>query len=128
MKVPISRFTVHGNSMNPTLKPGQDVISFNWFIKPKVGDIVVVDINGKEIIKRINKVYDRTVYLTGDNKGESTDSRNFGPVSKDQIAGKVIYKSDEIACPKCNAPVIGIYGRKDAICKNCGFKLICGGE
>ena len=82
--------------MYPTLHPGQDVLSFNWAYlgkKPKVGDIVVVRMNGKDMVKRVDKVYDRTVYLTGDNQSGSTDSRDFGPVDKDQIIGKVIYAS-----------------------------------
>ena len=138
--------------MVPALQPGQDVLSFNWAYlgtKPKVGDIVVVKVNGKDMVKRVNKVYDRTVYLQGDNREESADSRDFGVVSMNQIIGKVVYTterhpelvsgSDEemlkrvqhdkwVDCPKCGSPVLGIYGRKDAICQNCGFKLACCGE
>ena len=172
MKItPISRFIVNGNSMTPTLRAGQDVLSFNWAYlskKPRVGDIVVVKVNAKDMVKRVDKVYDRTVYLLGDNNNESSDSRDFGPVKTDQIVGKVVYKSEIrstksetnsnnqnindknilnfehsnfdivskfdirnsnfIPCPQCGFQVIGIYGRKDAICKNCGFKLSCCGE
>ena len=138
MKLPISKFTVYGNSMVPGLQPGQDILSFNWFVKPKVGDIVVVRHGNKEIIKRVTKVSDpasprlrrasREILTEGDNKDGSTDSRHFGPVGIDQIVGRVIYKSDHVPCPQCESPVIGIYGRKDAICKNCGFKLSCCGE
>lgn len=148
--IPVSRFTINGNSMVPTLQPGQDVLSFNWAYlgkKPKVGDIVVVKVNGKDMVKRIHKVNGRGVYVMGDNQGESTDSRNFGTVKMDQIVGKVIYKNDVILgsgatpesrswtsqddivdCPQCGFQVIGVYGRKDAICQNCGFKLACCGE
>lgn len=128
MKIPISRFTVYGNSMQPTLYPSQDVLSFNWFIKPKVGDIVVVKVDGKEMVKRIQKVDDRKIFVYGDNLKESTDSRDFGPVSIDKVVGRVIYASNMIDCPQCGSEVLGIYGRKDAICKNCGFKLACCGE
>ena len=131
MKSPISRFTVNGNSMVPTLCPGQDVLSFNWAYlgkRPKVGDIVVVRLNGKDVVKRVNNVYDRTIYLLSDNSQESTDSRDFGPVGMDQVIGKVVYRSGQIPCPQCNSPIIGIYGRKDAICSNCGFKLACCGD
>ena len=113
MRSPVSRFTISGHSMFPTLHPGQDVLSFNWAYlgrKPKVGDIVVVEVNGKEMVKRVQKVGGRRIFVEGDNKQESTDSRYFGPVNMDQIVGKVVY------------------GRKDAICRNCGFKLICCGE
>lgn len=79
--------------MLPTLKPGQDVLCFNWayfFSEPKIGDIAVVRRSGQEIIKRIHKVNDRSIDVTGDNEKESTDSRNFGAIDKSEIVGKVI--------------------------------------
>ena len=124
--------------MLPTLKPGQDILSFNWLYKPKVRDLVVVRHGGKEIIKRVTKVLDQGILIEGDNKDESTDSRDFGYISMDQIVGRVVYPSatstvlstsslraSQVPCPQCELWVIGIYGRKDAICKNCGFKLTC---
>ena len=144
MRLPVSRFTVKGTSMHPSLQPGQDVLAFNWAYlgkKPKVGDIVVIRYGDKEIVKRIQSINDRTYFVQGDNTNESTDSRDFGSVNLDQIVGKVIFSSenhperakrvegsDMIPCPQCESPVIGIYGRKDAICQNCGFKLTCCGE
>lgn len=129
--------------MLPTLVEGQDVLSFNWAYfgrRPKAGDIVVIKVDGMEMVKRIQKVNDRHIFVVGDNKEESTDSRNFGEIGMENIIGKVIYSSaspdsgvaspqnDKIPCPQCGSPVIGIYGRKDAICSNCGFKLSCCGE
>lgn len=81
--------------MFPTLKPGQDIVSFNWAYfksKPKIGDIIVIDYNGKALIKRVKKIIEGQVLVEGDNKNESTDSRHFGPVSSDQIVGKVVYR------------------------------------
>lgn len=95
--LPIQRFTIYGNSMLPTLKPGQDILCFNWaylFSKPKKGDIVVVKVNGRDIIKRIQKYDDRRIFVTGDNQKKSTDSRNFGPIDKSEIIGKVIFIMD----------------------------------
>ena len=80
--------------MAPTLKPGQDIISFNWAYlgrKPKIGDLVVVKINGKEIVKRVQKIQGDQVFVQGDNLYLSTDSRHFGKVKMDQIIGKVVY-------------------------------------
>lgn len=80
--------------MLPTLKTGQDILCFNWayiFSRPKIGDIVVIRHQGKEMIKRIQKYDDRQVFVTGDNKKESTDSRNFGLIDKSNIIGKVIF-------------------------------------
>lgn len=79
--------------MLPTLKPGQDVLVWCWFVKPKVGDIVAIKVNGKEMIKRVSKFSDREImiYVLGDNEKESTDSRNFGWIKKSEIIGKVIW-------------------------------------
>jgi|SRR3989344_5298080 len=128
MRAPVSRFTVSGNSMFPTLEEGQDVLSINWFFNPKVGDIVVIKKFGREMVKRITKISRSEVFVEGDNVKESTDSRDFGPVKMENVIGKVVYGPEYIDCPSCFSPVIGIYGRKDAICQNCGFKLTCCGE
>ncbi len=80
--------------MQPTLKPGQDVLVFNWayiFSKPQKGDMVVFKFNGREMIKRIQKYDGRRVFVTGDNKTESTDSRKFGMIDRSDIIGKVIF-------------------------------------
>lgn len=90
----ILKYTVHGNSMLPTLKPGQDVFVFCWaylWSKPKVGDMVAIKVEDKEMIKRVQKVHDREYFVMGDNKKKSTDSREFGPIKKSQIIGKVIW-------------------------------------
>lgn len=79
--------------MLPTLKPGQSVLCFNWayvFVKPKIGDVVVLRKNEKDIIKRILECSDREFFVVGDNEKESTDSRNFGFINKADIVGKVI--------------------------------------
>jgi nickel-type superoxide dismutase maturation protease len=131
VKAPISRYTVNGPSMMPTLREGQDVLSFNWAYlgrKPKIGEIIVLNFKGRDLIKRVVKVDGEEIFVEGDNKEFSTDSRDFGAVKMNQVMGKVIYRSDEIPCPSCGGLVIGIYGRKDALCKNCGFKLSCCGE
>lgn len=91
---PFSRFTVFGNSMLPTLKPGQDILCFNWAYlttKPKKGDMVVIKHQGKEMIKRVQKTQQRGVFVMGDNQTESTDSRSFGPLDQENVIGKVIY-------------------------------------
>lgn len=131
MKFPISKFTVSGQSMFPTLWQGQDILSFNWAYlgkKPKIGDIIVIKYQGIEMVKRVKGLEGDKVLVEGDNADQSTDSRHFGSISQNQIVGKVIYESSDIQCPNCDSPVVGIYGRKDAICQNCGFKLTCCGE
>lgn len=88
---PFFKYKVFGNSMVPTLKPGMQVLTFNWFINFKVGDLIVLKHQNKEIIKRIQKSSDCEVFVVGDNKNESTDSKDFGWVNKSAIIGKVIW-------------------------------------
>ncbi len=87
--------------MLPALKPGQDILVFTWayvFFKPKLGDIVVIKVNGRDMVKRIQKIDNHQIFVQGDNKQvcrccgkkESTDSRIFGPIAKPEIIGKVI--------------------------------------
>ena len=77
--------------MFPALKHGQDVLIWCWFYQPKVGDIVVLEKNGKEIVKRIKSIKENQISVEGDNRKQSTDSRSFGPVSRAEIVGKVVY-------------------------------------
>ena len=77
--------------MLPILKEGQDVLVLCWFYVPKVGDIVAVNINGRDMVKRIQKARDREYFVTGDNERISTDSRKFGSIKRSQIIGKVIW-------------------------------------
>lgn len=77
--------------MLPTLKPGQDVLVWCWLNKYKVGDIVVIRKNGRKMIKRIQKINSRTIFVVGDNLKVSTDSRKFGQIPFKDIIGKVIW-------------------------------------
>ena len=76
--------------MLPTLKPGDKVVTFNWVRNFQVGDLVVVEIGDKKMVKRILKQSDRTIFVIGDNTKESADSRKFGPIAHKYIVGKVI--------------------------------------
>jgi len=80
--------------MNSTFKSGDAVLVNRLsyiFSKPKIGDIVVLK-KEKYIIKRIAKIRKEQVFLLGDNKKESSDSRVFGWINKKEIVGKVIFK------------------------------------
>lgn len=89
----LSKIKVVGHSMEPTLKQNQIVIVSSipyFFRKPKIGDVVVLK-RQKYIIKRIAAIKKEQVFVIGDNKKESNDSRHFGWIGKDNILGKVIY-------------------------------------
>jgi signal peptidase I len=106
---------VSGNSMVPALEPQQRILVCKalWAVgQPAKGDIVVIDTEDGFIVKRVaylagdevpaderpfewplepNLVVPvGTVYVMGDNRPESEDSRLFGPVKLDRIVGKAV--------------------------------------
>lgn len=82
---------VVGTSMSPTLRAGQIVIATGRFGYVHAGDIVIIDHDGREKIKRVSHVDpDKGIYVLGDNPGESTDSRSFGWIDHEDIIAKVI--------------------------------------
>lgn len=89
---PFLVFTVTGKSMEPTISSGHRVLAcrFGTF---NTRDIVIIKDpgNGQYLLKRIKQKKDDLVFVEGDNKKESTDSRNFGWISKDSIIAKVWY-------------------------------------
>jgi nickel-type superoxide dismutase maturation protease len=96
-----SYFVVKEQSMEPFCQEGDFVlvnkISY-LFSHPKVGHIVVLKDprdSSRHIVKRVTAVKDPFVWVEGDSKEESTDSRNFGWVSLKSLLGqaKVIHKT-----------------------------------
>jgi signal peptidase I len=111
---------VSGESMLPTLKSGQRVLTSRayWLVGPiKQKDIVVIKDDGPTgyIIKRVYRMPGETVdwyntpegfdftkgefkvpagsvYVLGDNREVSEDSRKFGPVKLTDIIGKVVIR------------------------------------
>ena len=109
---------VSGHSMEPTFKPGQRLLASRayWLVGGvKDNDIVVIKTgNGSEyIIKRVYKtsgetvdwvnvpgdwhlvngeyrVPDGDIYLIGDNRPVSEDSRSFGAIPISRVIGKII--------------------------------------
>lgn len=106
---------VSGNSMLPALHTEQRILVCKalWAVgQPSKGDIVVVDTEDGFIVKRVaylsgeevpanerpfdwplepNMVVpEGMVYVLGDNRRESEDSRVFGPVKADRIVGKAV--------------------------------------
>lgn len=90
------RYRVKGNSMFPTLKEGETVlVNLRAYLQqpPQPDDIVIAlhpNFPDQKIFKRVQFVneYGR-IYLIGDNKAESSDSRDFGTLPPETIVGKV---------------------------------------
>ncbi len=81
---------VVGKSMWPILDPEQVVVAVRKR-KYVPEDVVIVLHDGREKIKRIRAVEHTKYDVRGDNPSQSTDSRHFGLVRKDNVLGKVVW-------------------------------------
>ncbi len=84
--------------MLPYLQDGQTVVGSSR-LRYQVGDIVIIQKNGKEMIKRLKKIEKNRVWIEGDNTSGSTDSRQFGWIDKSDILGGMKYKLPLAAAP-----------------------------
>lgn len=88
---PVKKYVVEGQSMLPTLSPGMIVLATRIFLSLEKGDLVAIahPQTGKVLIKRIHQFKREGIDVRGDNASESTDSRQFGLISRKQIIAKV---------------------------------------
>lgn len=92
---PINKFLVKEKSMEPYLKEKDTVLAAKYFFsKPKVEDVIIFRHPAPPylFIKRITKINKEKVWVEGDNKIKSIDSREFGWIVKKDIIGKVVKK------------------------------------
>jgi nickel-type superoxide dismutase maturation protease len=89
--VVLRRIVVEGDSMRPTLEPGDRVVCVRAR-RVHTGDLVAVHDprDGRLLVKRVATVDPLTV--VGDNAEASTDSRAFGPVARRDVVGRVVYR------------------------------------
>lgn len=96
-------FAVAGPSMEPTLLEGDRVIVDVWSFRRRVpveGEVVVVALDvGTPRVKRIASAPIRgegfgemAFVVLGDNPPQSDDSRRFGPVPRDRVLGRVVFR------------------------------------
>jgi len=89
-----ARYEVLGDSMQPTLAPGDWLLA--WQRPPprclRPGRLVVAgrpDAPTMEVIKRVAARQGDALVLRGDNPAASTDSRAFGPLAAAAVTGLV---------------------------------------
>jgi inner membrane protease subunit 1 len=97
--LPLARLQITGRSMSPTLLPGDRVLVYRGVGSLRAtirrGDLVVVADPrqpDRTMVKRVTGFAAGGVVVQGDNAGESTDSRHFGPVDPAAIRGRVVYR------------------------------------
>ena len=90
------RFKVVGNSMYPTLKPGDEIlIDPHAYLRnpPQTNDLIVTMHPSQKNLKLVKRIAfidpDSNYFLVGDNPGASTDSRDWGAIELERIEGKV---------------------------------------
>jgi nickel-type superoxide dismutase maturation protease len=91
LRPPLSLRRVHGDSMLPTLQHGQIIVVRHWFVRPRPGQVVIIENQGLSKIKRVEKLRNNEIYVLGDNSGQSTDSRAFGWLPVQQVKGVLIF-------------------------------------
>lgn len=86
---------VSGNSMLPTLRPGQLIIAVHVCRRHYRNGVVVLRYDNKEVIKRIVEQRrhngEDEIFVCGDNAQQSTDSREYGWLSAESLLGTVIW-------------------------------------
>jgi phage repressor protein C with HTH and peptisase S24 domain len=80
-----------GSSMTPNLAPRQIIVATGWFHAVRAGQVFVFYHEGKEKIKRVERVEDGKVFFIGDNLEESSDSRHFGWVRIEDLTAHVVW-------------------------------------
>jgi nickel-type superoxide dismutase maturation protease len=88
------RVLVEGDSMRPTLEPGDRLLAIRAR-RIRAGQLVVVPDPRRPdrlLVKRVAAVGPAAVSVQGDNAGASTDSRQFGPVSRTAVVGRIVYR------------------------------------
>ena len=81
---------VVGDSMLPGLPADRLVIALRTR-RPRPGQVVFVRHDGREKMKRVQKVADGQVFLLGDNPDRSTDSRHFGWLPAEVVFARVVW-------------------------------------
>ena len=97
----LSWFVVKERSMEPFCREGDFAVVNRMsylFSRPKIGQIVVLKDPrdcSRLVLKRIGAIQNSFLWVEGDNKERSTDSRDFGWVSVKSLLGqaKVIHKT-----------------------------------
>ncbi len=82
---------VVGGSMKPKLVSGQLLLATALFRRLRPGQVVIIEHQGKQKVKRIERVNHGRIFVIGDNLKASTDSRHFGWLNSNQVIARVVW-------------------------------------
>lgn len=95
----VKAVVVRGDSMSPSYNGGDWLLFRLLSAKPEelVGKVVLIQRNsqvGTDFlqIKRVNRVTNEGIWVEGDNKDNSTDSRSWGALDSSEVIGKLIFR------------------------------------
>lgn len=96
----LRRVEVVGDSMRPTLEPGDRLLLRTTSSRHTPGELRPGDLvalpdprrPSRIVVKRVAWVGPSGVRVLGDNPGASTDSRHFGSVAPEQVRGRAVYR------------------------------------
>ncbi len=91
MRLPWLRVAVRGPSMIPALAPGEQVLA-RRAVRIRTGAVVVVRRPHGYDVKRIARVSGDEVWVEGDNREVSTDSRTYGAVRTSDVVAEVRWR------------------------------------
>lgn len=82
---------VVGGSMSPKLTAGQLLLATPIFRRLHPGQVVIIEHEGKQKVKRIERITKDKVFVIGDNLEASTDSRHFGWLEERAVVARVFW-------------------------------------
>jgi nickel-type superoxide dismutase maturation protease len=96
----VGPWAVAGSSMRPTLEAGDRLLVDRWSYRqrdPRPGELVVLlDARGLPIVKRAVRIeagHDGArLWVEGDNRAASDDSRRFGALPLERVRGRVVFR------------------------------------
>ena len=99
-RMALLRVRAVGDSMEPVVRSGDHLVVLrvarSRTLRP--GDLVALHDprlpprEGRLLVKRVLHSGTSGVDVRGDNADRSTDSRTFGPVPRDRVVGRVVYR------------------------------------
>lgn len=93
-----TRYCVRGVSMEPAFRDGDFVVVDRAAYRrtaPRAGQVVIATDPrepARTVVKRAAEVTPTDVTLLGDNAAHSTDSRTYGPIPREAVIGRVVFR------------------------------------